>query len=172
MHLETAIAILERTPLTLKTWLPGLPDEWIYGNEGEHSWSPYDIVGHFVHGERTDWIPRAEIILSDIGDKKFKTFNRFAQFEESQGKTLDELLEIFAKLRSANISRLQGFNLDPADFDRTGIHPELGTVTLGQLIATWTAHDLNHLSHIAEVMARQYREAVGPWRAYLDILDR
>ena len=168
--LESGIAVLERTPKVMRAWLQGLPDSWVFNDEGGESWSPFDVLGHFIHGERTDWIPRAEIILSENQDKTFEPFDRWAQFQDSQGKSLDELLDTFEALRAKNLEKLRGFDLQPADYERTGIHPDLGTVTLKQLLATWVAHDLNHLGQIAEVMARHYRDAVGPWREYIDIL--
>ncbi len=168
--LEIGIAVLERTPKVMRTWLQGLPDPWVFNNESGESWSPFDVLGHFIHGERTDWIPRAEIILSEDQNKTFEPFSRLAQFEDSQGKSLDESLDTFQSLRAKNLEKLRGFELQPADYERTGLHPEQGTVTLGQLLATWVAHDLNHLGQIAAVMARQYRRTVGPWQAYIDIL--
>ena len=169
--LDLGTSILEKTPGLLRSWLIGLPDEWVYGDGNEDDWSPFDVVGHLVHGERTDWIERAEIILSEEGSKKFKPFDRFAQFEGSKGMSLQELLAEFEALRTQNLVVLRGFNLVPSDYQLQGIHPELGTVTLGQLLATWVAHDLNHIGQIAEFMARKYKDAVGPWRAYLDILE-
>jgi len=168
--LEDGIAILDRTPKVIRTWLQGLPDPWVFNNDGGESWSPFDVLGHFTHGERTDRIPRAEIILSEDQNKTFEPFDRWAQFQDSQGKSLDELLDTFEALRAKNLEKLRGFDLQPSDYERTGIHPDLGTVTLKQLLATWVAHDLNHLGQIAEVMARQYRNAVGPRQAYIDIL--
>jgi len=168
--LDLATAVLERTPRLLNTWLDHIPDEWTLANEGGDSWSPFDVVGHLIHGERTDWIPRAEIILSPEESKEFKSFDRFAQFEKSRGKSLKQLLNTFMDLRTENLRRLRGFHLTPPDLDKTGIHPDLGRVTLKQLLSTWVAHDLNHLAQIAEVMARQYTREVGPWKVYLDIL--
>ena len=161
--LDLSIAILERTPKILESWLGKLPDAWVYANEGEGTWSAYDILGHFIHGEHTDWIPRARIILSDREDKTFEPFDRFAQFEDSQGKSLSELLDTFKVLRQENIAELKGFNLEPDDYQKPGVHPELGAVNLGQLLATWVVHDLNHLAQIAQVLARQYKDSVGPW---------
>ncbi|MBC8503707.1 MAG: DinB family protein [Anaerolineales bacterium] len=168
--LDLSIAILERTPLLLESWLRDLPDEWVSANEGEDTWSPYDILGHFVHGEHTDWIPRARIILSDRADKTFEPFDRFAQFGESQTQSLDELLATFKKLRAENIAALKSFKLAADDFLKPGVHPELGPVNLEQLLATWVVHDLDHLSQITQVMARQYKGLVGPWEEYLGIL--
>jgi len=168
--LELGLSILERTPGLLRAWLAGLPDAWVLGNGDEDTWSPYHVVGHLIHGERRDWIERTEIILYGEGKKEFEPFDRFAQFEASKGKSLDELLATFEELRERNLEKLQAFDLDPSDYQKTGIHPELGTVTLGQLLATWVAHDLNHIGQIAEVMARQYKDAVGPWRAYIGIV--
>jgi hypothetical protein len=154
----------------LQTWLGGLPESWVRANEGPTTWSPFDIVGHLIHGERTDWMDRVEIILSQGESRPFTPFDRFAQFEASRGKSLGELLETFAQLRATNLGRLEALALKPADFARPGLHPELGRVTLGQLLATWVAHDLNHLGQIARVMGRQYTSAVGPWVEYLPML--
>jgi hypothetical protein len=168
--LPDGIAVLERTPVVLRDLLAGLPDGWIRATEGPDTWSPFDVVGHLIHGERTDWIPRLEIILTEGEARAFTPFDRFAQFEASRGKTLDELLEAFAALRAGNLVRLGSFGLTPADLTRRGRHPELGPVTLGQLLATWVAHDLSHLGQIARVMGKAYTEAVGPWTAYLPML--
>lgn len=168
--LSAGINILSRTPGALRALTTGLEPAWIMQNEGGESWSVFDIVGHLIHGEKTDWIPRAEIILSGNPDKHFIPFDRFAQFENSKGKSFESLLATFETLRKANLEKLQTFNLQPADFQKTGIHPTFGEVTLEQLLATWTVHDLNHLAQIARVMAVQYREAVGPWTAFLKIL--
>ena len=169
--LELAWAILARTPDILEVWLKDLPEEWNQCNEGENTWSAYDVVGHFIHGERTDWIPRARLILTDEDTPKFESFDRFAQFEESANRPLAELLKTFRELRQQNLATLRTFALQEADLERLGKHPELGLVNLRQLLATWVVHDLNHLGQIAQVMARQYREEVGPWRAYLPILE-
>jgi hypothetical protein len=172
LHLPDAIAILERTPRTLEALLSGLTPTWTDANEGPDTWSPYIIVGHLIHGERTDWIPRARIILEQGPNRRFMPFDRFAQFQESAGKSLTELLDEFAHLRSANVGILQEWNLTEEQLGLTGEHPELGTVTLGQLLATWAAHDLSHLAQATRVMAKRYRDAVGPWRAYLPVMDR
>lgn len=170
--LETAIEILERTPETLNQMLSGLSAEWTEANEGAETWSPYDIIGHFIHGEKTDWIPRMEILLSDSENKTFEPFDRFAQFAESKGKTLDQLLNEFSILRKENIEKLRAKQLDQADLNKTGTHPELGKVVLSELLASWVVHDLNHIGQISRVMAFQYREEVGPWQAYLGILNK
>ncbi|KAA3661342.1 MAG: DinB family protein [Chloroflexi bacterium] len=170
-ELDAAIEILKRTPKILETWLLHMPDGWVMNNEGGNSWNAFDIVGHFIHGELTDWIPRAELILSAENDvPEFEPFDRFAQFETSKGKPLPELLTSFAELRQKNLETLEAFNLQPSDYERQGKHPELGSVNLRQLLATWTVHDLNHLGQIAQVMASQYQDAVGPWQDYLGIL--
>jgi uncharacterized damage-inducible protein DinB len=169
---DEALPILRRTPAVLRAWLGDLPESWARGNEGPDTWSPYDIVGHLIHGERTDWGPRAELILSQGESRPFTPFDRFAQFSESRGKSLHELLDTFAELRSQSLARLEAMRLTPADLERRGRHPELGPVTLGQLLATWVGHDLNHLGQIARVMGRQYTAAVGPWLAYLPLLDK
>jgi hypothetical protein len=169
--LEKSIEILERTPSVLKLLLSGLHNDWIINNEGGDSWSPFDIVGHLIHGEKTDWVVRTKIILSDTGDKKFEPFDRFAQFEKSKGKSLQELLNEFDKLREENISFITGLNISEQMLDKTGIHPEFGNVTLRQLLAAWTAHDLSHIAQAARVMAKQYKEASGPWVEYLPIMN-
>lgn len=150
--------------------LEGLPEEWLNNNEGEDTWSPYDVVGHLVHGERTDWVGRMNIILSDAEDKTFKPFDRFAQFEDSKGKTITMLLNEFAELREQNLNTLQKKGITEEDFGRTGIHPAFGEVKLSQLLSTWVVHDLSHIAQISRVMAKQYKEAVGPWQEYLSIL--
>ena len=166
-----AIEVLERTPKVLEQLLGGLSDKWTINNEGPDTWSPYDIVGHLIHGEKTDWITRANIILSD-GDKKFTPYDRFAQFTESKGKSLQQLLTKFKELRQQNISILLSKKLTDADLNKTGIHPEFGSVTLKQLLSTWVAHDLTHISQIVRVMAKQYKAEVGPWTAYLSVLNK
>lgn len=170
--LHTSLQILERTPRVLRSLLAGLSDEWTHNNEGGESWSPYDVVGHLIHGEKTDWIPRMRCILGKDENKHFIPFNRTAQFEESKGKSLEELLSEFEHLRAANIAEVQNCALSDDDLEQTGIHPHFGTVTLRQLLATWTAHDLGHLVQIARVMARQYSHAVGPWKEYLSVLHK
>lgn len=172
LDLTLARAVLERTPATLRSLLAGVPAEWASATEGPDTWSPYDIVGHLIHGERTDWIQRARIILSQGPDRRFAPFDRLAQFHESAGRPLGDLLEEFASLRAANLGVIAEWHLTDAQLALTGEHPDFGPVTLRNLLATWVAHDLNHLGQITRVMARQYRDAVGPWRAYLPIVDR
>ena len=170
-NLSDSIALLSRTPIILTSLLNGLPDPWITNNDGDQTWSPYDIVGHLIHGEKTDWIPRARIILSDQQDKTFVPFDRFAQNEESKGKSIEQLLSEFSKLRTENVEELKAMNITSKKLEMTGIHPELGVATLAQLLATWTAHDLNHIRQMTRVMARNYKEEAGPWRAYMPILQ-
>jgi uncharacterized damage-inducible protein DinB len=170
--LHTGMEILRRTPGAVRAWLAGLPEDWVRKNEGPETWSPFDVVGHLAHGERTDWIPRAEQILAGEGGKPFPPFDRFAQLEESVGKSLGDLLDEFEALRAENLEKLEGFQLTEEDLGRTGTHPEFGTVTLRQLLATWVTHDLTHMAQIARVMASQHREEVGPWKAYLSVLQR
>jgi DNA-binding transcriptional LysR family regulator len=164
-----AVAVLKRTPPTLTMLLDGLPDIWIRATEGDGTWSPYDVVGHLIHGERTDWIPRASHILAGKTGP-FEPFDRTAQFRESENKTLNELLTTFADLRRENLTALKEMSLRAADLHKPGLHPELGPVTLGQLLATWVAHDLDHVGQIARTMAKVYKDATGPWSAYLSIL--
>lgn len=169
---ETGAAILERTPRTLRTMLSGLPSAWLNGNEGENTWSPYDNIGHLVHGEKTDWIQRAEIILAQGANRRFTPFDRFAQFQNSAGKSIDDLLDEFERLRTENVATLRGWRLSDEQLALQGEHPAFGAVTLRQLLSTWVAHDLGHIQQISRVMAKQYRDAVGPWRAYLPVMDR
>ncbi len=170
--LPHALQVLERTPQSFRALLGGLTEDWTAPNEGPDTFSAFDNVGHLIHGERTDWIPRARLILEQGPNRRFAPFDRFAQYRESRGKTLAELLDEFALLRGENLSTLRGWNLSEPQLALEGEHPSLGRVTLGQLLATWVAHDLGHLAQTARVMARQYREAVGPWRQYLPVLDR
>ena len=169
--LSKSIEILERTPEVLNVMLQNLSNEWTSNNEGGETWSVYDIVGHLIHGELTDWTPRMEIILSEKTDKTFTPFDRFAQFEKSKGKTLIQLLDEFKSLRLENINLLKSKELTNRDLERTGVHPAFGEITLSQLISTWTVHDLNHIAQISRVMAKQYQAEVGPWAAYLRILQ-
>ena len=168
--LDMGIVVLERTPATLRAMLSGLPEAWVMSNEGGDSWSPYDVVGHLVSLERSDWIQRARIILEHGSSRPFDPVDRFAMFTESKGKSLEQLLDELAELRLANISTLRNMNLTPDDFSRKGLHPALGDVNMGQLLAAWVVHDLNHIHQIAQTMARQYTEAVGAWREYLLVL--
>jgi len=169
--LEMGIPVLERTPATLRAMLLGLPEKWIISNEGDDSWSPYDVVGHLVSLERTDWLPRARIILEHGASRPFDPVDRFAMFTESQGKSLEQLLDEFAQIRTRNMADLRAMQLTTEQLALRGRHPALGEVTLGQLLATWITHDLNHIHQIAQTMARQYRDAVGSWREYVLILD-
>lgn len=171
-RLPDGIAILERTPATLRALLSGLPAAWITTNEGPGTFSPFDNVGHLIHGERTDWIPRARIILAQGSDRTFEKYDRFAQVRESEGKSLSQLLDEFAELRAANLVTLNGWSLTDRELALEGEHSELGTVSLRQLLATWVAHDLGHIAQTTRVMAKQYRDAVGPWRKYLPVMDR
>ena len=171
-ELQTGIAVLERTPKALRALLAGVPGVWTAATEGPDTWSPYDVVGHLIHGERTDWMARARIILAQGDDRRFTPYDRFAQFHESQGKSLADLLDEFAALRAENLATLAGWQLTEAQLALEGEHPAFGAVTLRQLLATWVAHDLGHVAQVARVMAKQYREAIGPWRAYLPVMDR
>jgi hypothetical protein len=168
--INRSIEILQRTPAVLKAMLQGLADDWILGNEGKGTWNAYDVIGHLIHGEKTDWIPRTKIILSDEKDKTFKQFDRFAQFEESKGKSLQQLLDEFTALRKQNIELLLSYNINSETLNQKGIHPAFGEVSLSQLLAAWVVHDLDHIVQISRVMAKQYSSAVGPWTAYLKVL--
>lgn len=171
-RLDHAQEILGRTPTTLNVLLRGLPDEWVLANEGPETWSPFDVLGHLIHGEEADWIPRARIILEHGEARAFEPFDRVAMFEASKGKSLGELLDRFARLRAESLRELAAMSLTPGLLAKRGLHPELGAVTLGQLLSTWVVHDLTHVGQVARVMAKQYGEAVGGWRAYLPALDR
>jgi hypothetical protein len=170
--LKQGVPVLTRTPGTLRAMLAGLGAQWTDATEGPETWSPYVIVGHLIHGERTDWIPRAQIILAQGPHRRFAPYDRFAQFRDSQGKSLGDLLNEFERLRADNLVTLAGWRLTDPQLALQGEHPEFGPVTLRQLLSTWVAHDLGHIAQAARVMAKQYREAVGPWRAYMTILDR
>lgn len=170
-ELNKAISILERTPLVLRDMLLGLSEEWTHKNEGGESWSPYDVVGHLIHGEKTDWMVRTGIIMGNTAIKKFEPFDRFAQFEDSRGKSLEELLSEFARLRKVNLDDLKLKQLSSEDMERLGTHPELGPVTLGQLLAAWVVHDLGHIAQVSRVLAKQYKNEVGPWTKYLTIIN-
>jgi hypothetical protein len=171
-ELKDGTAVLERTPHALRALLDGLPSAWTDATEGPNTWSPYVVVGHLIHAERADWIPRARIILAQGDDRRFTPFDREAQFRESAGKSLAELLDEFATLRAESLATLAGWRLGDAELALEGEHPAFGAVTLRQLLATWVAHDLTHVAQTTRVMAKQYRDAVGPWRAYLPIMDR
>ncbi len=165
-----AASILRRTPGVLRHMLHGLSEGWTHSNEGADTWSPYDIVGHLIHGEETDWMPRLRIILEQGEARPFTPFDRFAQFQRSRGKSLADLLDRFEQLRGDNISALETLDLTPEQLELRGTHPDLGRVTAGQLLATWVVHDLGHIAQTARVLAHQYVGEVGPWQAYLPIL--
>lgn len=170
-NLTHACSLLERTPAVLSSLLKDLPESWTHQNEGGDSWSPYDVIGHLIHGEKTDWIPRMEIILHGK-DKHFEPFDRFAQFTEGKEKSLNDLLADFSRLRKVSLEKLASANLGEAELSKTGVHPEFGEVTLKQLLATWVTHDLSHLGQISRLMAKHYKEDVGPWVRYIGILNR
>jgi hypothetical protein len=171
-NLDQGTEILRCTPATLNSLLRPLSDNWILQNEGPQTWSPFDIVGHLIHGEETDWLPRVRIILEHGESRPFDPFDRFAMFEKSRGRSLSELLDRFESLREKNLKALKEMNLTPDMLQQRGMHPELGIVTLSQLLSTWVVHDLGHIGQIVRVMAKQYKEAVGPWQEYLPILTR
>lgn len=171
-HIEQGIEVLERTPAVLRALLGGLEERWTHGNYGENTFSPFDVVGHLIHGERTDWIPRARTILEYGMSKPFVPFDRFAQKETSQGKSTADLLDEFAALRAENIRALRELGPTPEQLSLRGAHPEFGSVTLGGLLATWVVHDLNHIAQVTRGMAHQYTDEVGPWKQYLWILNR
>lgn len=163
------LEILERTPRVLRELLAGLSDEWTMHNEGGGTWTPYDVVGHLVHGEKTDWMARINKCLSP-DDKAFVKFDRTAMFQESVGRSLQELLDEFAQLRAKNLRAFSALGLSEDQLESTGIHPSFGQVRLRQLLATWAAHDLGHLTQITRVMCKQYREEVGPWKEFISVL--
>lgn len=170
-HLPQTISLLARTPSALDALLRDLPEAWTLRNEGGNTWSAFDVVGHLIHAERADWIPRAKLILQSGETQPFAAFDRWGHEREVQGKSLAQLLDEFALVRSENLDELRALNLRQEDLERPGRHPSLGVVTLSQLLATWVTHDLTHLHQISRIMAHQYREAVGPWSAYLGVLQ-
>lgn len=168
--LDRSTALLARTPRLLNAWLSGLPPEWTRQNEGPDTWSPFNVVGHLIDGEEEDWMVRVRIVVSGGPNPRFAPFDRFGHLRRNEDRSLEELLDRFAELRAGNLSDLKDLGLTSTDLLRTGQHPELGTVTLAQLLATWVAHDLTHVAQVARVMAKQYRKEVGPWVAYLSVL--
>lgn len=170
-NLDKSVQILQRTPAVLKTLLQGLDEDWIVNDEGPETFSPYDVIGHLIHGEKTDWRDRAEMIMKFGESKTFVPYDRFAQFEESKGKSLQQLLDEFDKLRTLNLQWLASLQLSAEDFDKKGVHPSLGTVTLRQLLSTWTVHDLTHIAQISRVMTKQYKEEIGPWVEFFRIMN-
>jgi len=170
-NLQHTISLLTRTPAALNALLRDLPETWTFRNEGENTWSAFDVVGHLIHAESTDWMPRARIVLQFGKTRTFESFDRWGLEREIQGKSLGQLLDEFARLRSENLGELRALNLRQEDLERRGRHPALGVVTLSELLATWAAHDLTHLHQISSVMAHQYRETVGPWSGYLGVLQ-
>jgi len=169
-NLESTISLLSHTPASLNALLGNLPEAWTHTTEGPNTWSAFDVVGHLIHGELTDWMPRARIILEHGESRAFEPFDRFGQDRASKGRTIDELLREFEHLRAERLAELKALNLRPDDLARRGRHPELGVVTLSQLLATWAVHDMTHLHQISRIIAYQYRQAVGPWSAYLGVL--
>ena len=171
-ELNQSLQILRRTPGVLRHLLTGLDADWIETNYGKETFSPFDVIGHLLHGEQTDWMARVEIILESGTSKPFTPWDRYAMYEESHGKTIGQLLDEFAAARESNLAKLESKNFSAEDLRRTGTHPKFGQVTLQQLLATWVVHDLNHLHQIAKCMAWQYRDEIGPWREYLTFIDR
>ena len=169
--LDDAIVLLSQTPKTLQSMLRNLPEGWSDANEGGETWSSFDVVGHLIHGERTDWMPRVRLILEAGDSRPFEPFDRFAQKTASRSKSMSDLLDEFAQLRAANVADLRALALRPADLDRPGRHPAFGRVTLRQLLATWVAHDFDHVIQISRVLANQYADEVGPWRDYMRVIS-
>jgi hypothetical protein len=170
--LTHGLAVLERTPQVLEGLLSGLPEQWTTGNEGPDTWSAFDVVGHLIDGELTDWMARLHIILKQGPNRRFEPFDRFRHISRNKGRTLNELLAEFRQLREKNLAELRALHLTPEQYQLTAEHPAFGAVRLEQLLATWVAHDLGHIAQITRVMAKQYRDAVGPWEAYLPVLHR
>ncbi len=169
-NLDHTISLLARTPATLNALLRDMPESFTHADEGENTWSPFDVVGHLNHAERADWIPRAIIILRHGESRPFDPFDREGHVREVQGKSLAQLLDEFAHLRTQNLIELRAWKLKPSHLGKRGQHPSLGTVTLSQLLATWAAHDLTHLHQLSRILAYQYRDPVGPWSQYLGVL--
>lgn len=169
--LERSYEILDRTPVVLQAFLGGLPDDWVMPNEGPETFSPYDVIGHLIHGEKTDWVVRTKLILESGSTRTFERYDRFAQYEESKGKSLQQLLDELAAIRKENMVWFKSLNLTEDDLDKKGMHPVLGEVTLRNLLATWVVHDLTHIAQITRVMAKQYKNEIGPWPQFFRILD-
>jgi hypothetical protein len=167
-----ALTLLAQTPKILDALVRNLPEPWLRGNEGPDTWSPFEVVGHFVYGEQVNWIQRARVILDHGETQGFPPFNRTGMYDISVGKNVGELLDEFSVLRARNLELLKALNLDAAKLELTGKHPEFGQVKLRQLLATWVAHDFGHLAQINRVLAKQYKEAVGPWVQYLSVMRR
>jgi hypothetical protein len=170
-NLQQTMSLLTRTPAALNALLRGLPETWTMRNEGEGSWSVFDVVCHLIDGERVNWLPRARMLLQSGESRTFEAFDRLGHLREGRGKSLEQLLDEFARLRSENLGELSALNLRQEDLERRGRHPAFGVVTLSELLATWATHDLTHLHQISRIMAHQYRNAVGPWSAYLGVLQ-
>ena len=170
--IEHSIQILERTPQLLRYLLHNLDEKWTQNNEGGETWSPYDVIGHLIHCDEENWIPRIKVVLSDSIVRKFEPLDRFAQFEKSKGKNANELLDDFIEIRHYSTAKLKTLNITNEQLVKTAIHPEFGSVNLSQLISTWVVHDLDHISQIARVMAKQYKAEVGPWVQYMRILNQ
>jgi DinB superfamily len=170
-NLPHTISLLSRTPAALDALLRDLPEMWTFQNEGENTWSAFGVLGHLIHGERTDWLPRARMVLQFGETQTFEPFDRRGHERESEGRSMDQLLDEFARLRVRNLDELRALNLRREDLEMKGRHPALGIVTLSQLLATWAVHDLTHLHQISRVMAHQYRAAAGPWNRYLGVLQ-
>ena len=168
--LNLAIQVLRQSPFTLRALLAGLSEPWIRGTEGPETFSPFDVVGHLIDGEETDWIPRARIILAKGPNLRFEPYDRFRHRARNVGRSLESLLSEFAELRTANLKQLELWDLGVTELDLPGEHPSLGRVTLRQLLAAWVVHDLGHVAQVARVMAKQYGDEVGPWVPFLPVL--
>ncbi len=169
--LQQAVRLLQKTPMVVRSMLSNLDETWTHSNEGGDSWSPYHVVGHLVHGEKTDWMPRLEIMMAEGPIQTFEPYDRFAQIEMSKGKTLEELLEMFELLRKENLQTLQSKQITETDLSRKAMHPSLGEITLSNMLSAWVVHDQGHIAQISRVLAKNYKEEVGPWTKYLTILN-
>ena len=170
-NLQQSMSVLERTPVVLDALLRNLPEAWTLQNEGEDTWNVFDVISHLIHCESADWMPRTRMVLQFGESRAFEPLDRFGHMQKSRGKSLEQLLDEFARLRSENLNELRALNLQPEDLERRGRHPAFGMVTLSQMLATWAVHDLTHLHQISRIMAYQYRDAVGPWSRYLGVLQ-
>lgn len=172
MELDQVVQVLQRTPATLRALLQGLSPAWTQPSGDRDSWDPYAVIGHLIHSEETNWIPRIEMILQYGESRPFEAFDRFAQFDRFTGQSLEQLLDTFAQLRRQNLAKLEAMHLTAGQLELRGHHPQLGAVTLHQLLAAWVVHDLNHVGQVVEAMSKRYTDDVGPWKVNLAILTR
>jgi hypothetical protein len=169
--MEEAVEILECTPRTLRSLLSGLSEDWIFSDEGESTWSPFDIIGHLIEADKFNWMPRIEMIISKGQSEIFPPFDRFSQLRQNSKKSPDQLFYEFSEIRQQNLEKLKSIITNGTSLEQTGVHPEFGVVRLRELLSTWTVHDLSHIAQITRVMANRYKEDVGPWKTYLRIMN-